>query len=170
MTRSGHTPRLRNEHLMIILSFTLMTRLRLALAATALLSTVACRQSAAANVATGPEAVVRAHLEAENAHDVARILATLADTVAMHVIGANGRDSVSLLDHDALRHNYERAVSAVPRSHFTALSQIVSGPWVMSREEVSGLPDGTRDEGLAMYRVVDGKIAGLWILNTREGR
>ena len=143
-----------------------MTRLRLALALTALLSSGACRASDAASVSDGPEAVVRAHLEAENAHDVAQILATLADTVDLHVVGTSGRDSVVVLDRAALRRNYERAVSATPQSHFTALSQIVSGPLVVSREEVRGLPDGSRAVGLAMYRVARGRIVALWILNS----
>jgi hypothetical protein len=84
----------------------------------------------------------------------------------MHVLGANGRDSTFMLKHDALRRTYERAVTAAPQSHFTVLSQIVSGSLVVSREEASGLPGGVREVGLAMYRVVQGRIVALWILNT----
>ena len=76
------------------------------------------------------------------------------------------RDSVVWLDRAGQRRTYERAVSAAPNSHFTALEQIVSGPVIVSREEGSGLPGGAREIGLAMYRVEDGRIVGLWILNT----
>jgi hypothetical protein len=143
-----------------------MSRLRRAVAAAAMLPIIACRPSAGASVPSEPGAVVRAHLEAENAHDVVRILATLADSVEMHVFGTSGRDSTFVLNHDALRQTYERAVSAAPQSHLTALSQIVSGPLVVSREQASGLPGGAREVGLAMYRVAQGRIVALWILNT----
>jgi len=43
-------------------------------------------------VESDPAAVVRAHLEAENAHDVARILATLAD----HGLPSDGSSSLAL--------------------------------------------------------------------------
>src|ERR1700741_4374290 len=96
----------------------------------------ACDKPAPSTETSGPVAVVRAHLDAENAHDVDRILATLADTLELHVSGSDQRDSVIFLDRAAQRQTYERAVRVVPQSQFTTLNQIVSGQFVVSREEM----------------------------------
>ena len=131
-------------------------------------STTACdRGSAAPAGPAAPLAVVSAHLAAENAHDVSRILSTLADTVEMRIMRPlEGRDTLLQLDRDGQRGAYAHAVTSAPESHFTVISQIVSGPLVISREEVSGLPGGSREIGLMLYRVRSGRIVALWILNS----
>lgn len=144
-----------------------MTRFsRLACAAVALSLLPCAKPSPAATSSREPGDVVRAHLDAENAHDVERILATLADSFQLHVLQTNGRDSVHYMDRSAQRRSYQRAVTSAPDSHFEVLSQIQSGPFVVSREKASGLPGGASEVGLAMYRVVNGHIAALWILNS----
>ena len=139
---------------------------RLACAALATSLLACAKPSPRSNVTREPVDVVRAHIDAENAHDVERILATLADSFQLHVLHANGRDSVHYMDHSAQRRSYQRAVTAAPDSHFEVLSQIQSGPFVVNREEASGLPGGASEVGLAMYRIVNGRIATLWILNS----
>ncbi|HET7551388.1 MAG TPA: hypothetical protein VFK04_08855 [Gemmatimonadaceae bacterium] len=94
------------------------------------------------------------------------MLATLADSFQLHVLQASGHDSVRHMDRSAQRRSYQRAVTAAPESHFEVLSQIQSGPLVVNREVASGLPGGASEVGLAMYRVVNGRIAALWILNS----
>lgn len=56
-------------------------------------------------------------------------------------------------------------MTAAPESHFEVASQIQAGPFVVNREEASGLPGGGSEAGLAMCHVVHGRIAALWILN-----
>jgi hypothetical protein len=139
---------------------------RLACVALAATLLACAKASNAATSSQAPVDVVAAHLDAENAHDVERILATLADSFQLHVLQANGRDSVHHMNRSAQRRSYQRAVTAAPQSHFEMLSQIQSGPFVVNREEASGLPGGASEVGLAMYHVVNGRIAALWILNS----
>jgi len=73
---------------------------------------------------------------------------------------------VIFLDRAAQRQAYERAVTAMPQSHFTTLSQIASGPFVVSREEMRDSGGRGSEVGLAMYRIVGDRIAALWVLNT----
>jgi hypothetical protein len=125
---------------------------------------------AAAQTDTGqtPEAVVRANIAAENAHDVDRILATLAERVDFRIHMAGHADSTFALTSEQQRETYDRAVRLAPNVRFQILEQIVSGPVVVSREEISGLEGGARQVGLTVYRVEHGRIVSLWILDVQD--
>lgn len=118
-----------------------------------------------ATVASRAHRTVQAHLAAENAHDLTALVATLADTLELRVQQENGRDTTFKLVGEERRRNYERAFRAAPKSHFRVISEIDSGPWVITREEGSGLPIGRNEIGLNAYRVVGDRIVALWILN-----
>ena len=144
-------------------------RLRHTVLATLVLASGACGTRAAQATASGdgPEAVVRRHIQAENAHDVDSILATLADTVLYTMVRTHG-DTSFVADRSVQRTMYARAVSAVPKSRFEILTVLTSGPVVVTRERISGLSGGASDVGVTAYRVERGRIVRLQILNDSE--
>lgn len=142
---------------------------------TAVVACAGCQVQSAAASATSfatdsaaEIAVVRAHLDAENAHDIDAILRTLADTVQYSVSAAGGRDSLIVADRAKQRAMYQSAVSHVPDSRFEILDYFVSGHLVATRERMTATRSGWSDVGASAYWVDGGVIHHLWLLSSGE--
>lgn len=105
-----------------------------------------------------PEAVVQRQLEAYNAHDIDAFLATYSPDVELFTLGGE-RQSQGL---EAMRARYGKMFQDVPKLRCQVLRRIVQGNLVIDHEHLTGLPDGSSFDGLAIYEVRRGKIRRVW--------
>jgi hypothetical protein len=114
-----------------------------------------------------PEAAVRAYNDAINARSVDELLATTAETLDVRLYKSDGtiqyQKARSRLEQ---RNSFEEMLRLNPNSQTHIISLIVSGPVVIERAESTGLPGGASEIGLTAYRILDGRIMQMWILNT----
>jgi len=115
----------------------------------------------------GPEAVVRQHIAAQNAHSIDAILGTLADTVTV-TVPRTGGDSSFHADRAAQRAMFSRSITALPSSHLEILNVLVSGRVVVTRERLTGFASGASDVGASAYWVTNGRIVREQILSVSE--
>ena len=125
------------------------------LLASALLITVAC----AAVAAPTQEAVVQAQLEAYNARDLDAFAATYADDVQLFQLP----DKLLTSGVAQLREHYAKLFTDT-RLHAEIVNRIVMGQTVVDHERVRlTLSEGPGTlEAIAIYEVVNGKIARVW--------
>ncbi len=114
-----------------------------------------------------PEAVVRAYEDAANARNVDGLLDTTAETLDVRLYKSDGtiqyQKSRSRLEQ---RNSFKEMLRLNPGSQSHTISLIVSGPVVIERAESTGLPGGASEIVLTAYRVLDGRITQMRILNT----
>ena len=109
--------------------------------------------------AAAPEAVVQRQLDAYNRHDLDAFMATYRDDAKVWRMPAA---TPALDGADAIRAFYRDARFNVPTLHAELLARTVLGGKVADHERVTGLKaDPT--EALAVYEVVDGRIANVWL-------
>lgn len=111
---------------------------------------------------TSPEAVVQEQLEAYNAHDAEAFAATYAEDVELSALpGA----SLETPGRAGLKTRYAKLFRDNPDLHASAKDQILSGPYVIHREKVTGLA-GRKEalEVVVVYLVKDGLIRKVWFL------
>jgi hypothetical protein len=66
---------------------------------------------------------------------------------------------------DEVERKYKRAFAATPRSvRVEIVGLFALGDLVVSRDRVSGFPDGHVADELALYQVRDGLIQNIWYL------
>jgi hypothetical protein len=110
---------------------------------------------------TNPEAVVQAQLDAYNAHDVEALVAIYADDAEQfqHPATPMARGAAQLRARFSARFAESR-----PRAQL--LNRIVAGNIVIDHEHIhSQFPEGAgRQEMVATYEVVDGRIARAWFI------
>jgi hypothetical protein len=137
-----------------------MTRIFLSLlAATILLGTPPSRSQV-------PESVVLRQLEAYNAHDVEAFAATYAEDVELFDFPAT---PLAPKGKEGLKARYAQRFKENPDLHANAKAQMLSGPYVIHREKLTGLAD--RKEALevvAIYLVKDGLIRKVWFLRPEK--
>ena len=114
-----------------------------------------------------PEVVVRTFVDAENARSIEGLLAMTADILDVRLYNPDGTIQFEKArTRPEQRASFTEALRLNPDSRFRILSLIASGPVVITRDEVIGLPGGARGIALTAYRVFNGRIAELWILNS----
>jgi hypothetical protein len=117
--------------------------------------------------AQAPEAVVRTYENSINSRSVDGLLSTTADNLDVRLFSADGT-----LQHEEFRsraqqrNSFEHMLRVNPDSRNHILSLIASGPVVIIRDEAAGLPGGASEVGLSAFRVIDGHITQIWILNS----
>ena len=111
---------------------------------------------------TSPEAVVQEQLEAYNAHDVEAFAATYAEDVELFDFPAAPREAKG---KTGLKAFYAQRFSVNPDLHASAKDQILSGPYVIHREKVTGLA-GRKEplEVVVVYLVKEGLIRKVWFM------
>ena len=118
-----------------------LTQLFIALATSLILLLGAGPQPTFANDdSRNPESVVKDFIAAENAHNIDKLFALSADALDFRSFNPDGTlafDQVRLRLEQ--RGYFEQAVHLNPQSHFRIVSMIVSGPVVVTEEEVTGL-------------------------------
>jgi hypothetical protein len=116
---------------------------------------------------TTPESVVLRQLEAYNAHDLEAFAATYSEDVELFDFPAALREPKG---KGALKAYYAQRFKENPDLHASAKDQILSGPYVIYREKVTGLTGRTgATEVVLVYLVKDGLIRKVWFLNPEQG-
>lgn len=105
-----------------------------------------------------PLAIVEAQLDAYNAHALDPFCACFADDVEIFRMPTAAPDLVGLA---ALRAFYAEHRFNRPALHSEILGRIVIGDKVIDHERIAGLADEPV-EVVAIYRIVDDKIATVW--------
>ena len=108
-------------------------------------------------MAKGPVDVVEEQLEAYNARDLERFVATYADDIRIWRMPAT---EPSIAGQAQLREVYAKRFSS-PDLHATIVNRIATGDKVVDHERVVGIEAGPI-EAVAVYQVVDGLIAKVW--------
>ena len=109
-----------------------------------------------------PEAVVERQLGAYNAHDVEAFAACYAEDVELYEFPATLRTARGKA---GLKAFYAQRFQENPDLLASAKDQILSGPYVIHREKVTGLT-GRKEplEVVVVYLVKDGLIRKVWFL------
>jgi hypothetical protein len=129
--------------------------------------TFAAKSLSLAPPPSDPEAVVRAFVDAGNARSVEGQLALTADVMSMRMYSPAGVPTVdSQRNRDEQRYRFQQTKEKGGNFHKKILSIVVSGPVVVTREEISWAPPTPTGYALNAYRVIDGKITQMWVLNT----
>jgi len=109
-----------------------------------------------------PEAVVTRQLEAYNAHDLEAFAATYAEDVELYDFPAALREPAGKA---GLKAFYTQRFKDNPDLHASAKNQMLSGPYVIHREKVTGLMERKEPlEVVVIYLVKDGLIRKVWFL------
>lgn len=120
------------------------------------------RATAVASPATSPaERVVQAQFDAYNRRDLEAFLATLAPDARLYLFP----DSLLHAGHDELRRVYGRLFAGAPALRVELLQRTVQGRYVIDRETTHGLPGQGPLTGVAIYEVIDGRIARVWFVD-----
>lgn len=109
-----------------------------------------------------PEAVVERQLGAYNAHDLEAFAACYSEDVELYDFPATLREPGGKA---GLKAHYGQRFKENPDLHASAKDQILSGPYVIHREKVTGLA-GRKEplEVVVVYLVKDGLIRKVWFL------
>ena len=109
-----------------------------------------------------PESVVIRQLEAYNAHDGEAFAATYAEDVELYDFPASLREPKGKA---GLKAHYVQRFKENPDLHASIKDQILSGPYVIHREKVTGLA-GRKEplEVVVVYLVKDGLIRKVWFM------
>lgn len=119
------------------------------------LSAVAC-----GNKSADPIQVVQAQVDAYNAHDIDAFAACYADNVTISDLSGKRPTIVGI---PALKKAYAFLARVPKEFHVAITERVASGPTVVDRERVIGLPkDKGQPEAIAVYEVRDGKIQNVW--------
>ncbi|GAB1594872.1 nuclear transport factor 2 family protein [Lysobacter claricitrinus] len=109
--------------------------------------------------ADDPVAVVQRQLDAYNAHDLDAFMANYAvDAKVWRMPGS----APALDGADAIRVFYRDSRFNIPTLHADLVARTSLGNKVVDHERMSGLA-ATPTEALAVYEVVDGRIATVWL-------
>jgi hypothetical protein len=109
-----------------------------------------------------PESVVLRQLEAYNAHDVEAFAAAYSEDAELYDFPSALREPKGKA---GLKAFYAQRFKDNPDLHASAKDQILSGPYVIHREKVTGLADRKEPlEVVVVYLVKDGVIRKVWFL------
>ena len=107
-----------------------------------------------------PTAVVQQGANAFNAHDLDGFLDAFASDVQVYV----HPDSLVMEGRAALRAQYEETFRTADQLHVRVHHTAPMGNTVVLHETIVGAPGAGRDEQVVLYRVTDGAIDRVWIV------
>jgi hypothetical protein len=108
--------------------------------------------------------VVDAQIEAFRARDVERFLSYYVDDVSVVLFDG----TPMFADKEVMREQYGRLFADSPDLGVIIASRMAAGEFVVDEEHLSGFRFGdmpTEMTALAVYRIIDGKIARLMLLS-----
>jgi hypothetical protein len=109
-----------------------------------------------------PESVVLRQLEDYNAHDVEAFAAAYSEDVELYDFPATLREPKGKA---GLKAFFAQRFKDNPNLHASAKDQMLSGPYVIHREKVTGLADHKEPlEVVVVYLVKEGLIRKVWFL------
>lgn len=103
---------------------------------------------------------MQAQVDAYNRRDIDAFAAAYAPDVRLF----DHPDRLQLSGVEQLRTEYAGFFAAAPRLHVRITRRIVQGEYVIDHEHVTGLPDGSDVEAVAIYQVRNGRIQNVWFL------
>jgi len=120
---------------------------------------VACSGSAQETRKDSPEQIVQKQVEAYNRHDLDAFLGFYAADVKLYDFPDKERSS----GLDAMRKTYGKLFADNPDLKVDIPRRIVQGDTVIDQEFIF-VNENRRLKAVAIYRVVDGKIAAVWFV------
>jgi hypothetical protein len=108
---------------------------------------------------TYPANVVARQADAYNRRDLDAFVATYSPNIEMRTLGS---DSVEVRGHQALREAYKFLLTAPKEFHAATVERVVSGPFVVDREHLEGLPQPLTFDPVVIYEVRDSLIRRVW--------
>lgn len=110
-----------------------------------------------------PEQVVQRQVNAYNDRNLERFAACFADDVVVGELGASGAVE-RMRGKENLRQRWGALFDAAPELHCEITNRIVNRDVVIDHERVTGIPGRDVVRAIAVYRVVDGRIASVWMV------
>ncbi|TAG03676.1 MAG: steroid delta-isomerase [Betaproteobacteria bacterium] len=101
---------------------------------------------------------VQRQLDAYNAHDAERFVAEYADDVKVFRPPAT---EPILSGKETFKAHYAKNRFTLPNLHAEVVNRMVAGNIVVDHERITGLQDGVV-EAIAVYQVIDDRIATVW--------
>lgn len=122
-----------------------------------------------------PEQVVRAYAQACNDFDLPAFIALHSPDVKKFTRAEQARTPtpdklpgefvVTTAGRDEVERKYQRVFASTPRTvRVEIVSTLAVGDLVVSRDRVTGFPDGHVADELTLYQVRDGLITSIWYL------
>lgn len=121
--------------------------------------------SASAQGGPSPESVVREYAATWNAGNLEGFLALHSPQVRKYRrADATSQFDLTTTGRDVVRQKYQPLFAMTPRVQVEIVDLTSLGEIVVSRDRVSGGPDGHVSHELTMYQVRDGLIQNIWYL------
>ena len=108
---------------------------------------------------TYPAVLVARQVDAFNRRDLDAFVATHSPDIELRTLGI---DSVEVRGHKALRDAYKFLLTMPEEFHARTVEQIVSGPFVIARENIEGIPTPFQFDPIVIYEVRDSLIRRVW--------
>jgi uncharacterized protein (TIGR02246 family) len=107
------------------------------------------------------EAVVQRQIDAYNRRDLESFLSLFAPDAKLYQFP----DKLLLEGHEALRGAYGKLFAEAVNLRAVVTDRTVQGRFVVDREITSGMPGKEAVTGVAIYEVIDGKVARVWFVD-----
>lgn len=116
----------------------------------------------AATIDKNPEDVVQQQVNAYNARDIEAFLAAYSAEVKIY----NHPDTLLTSGREAMRKTYQQMFQ-LATLHCKIVNRIRMGHFVIDQEQISGAPDGSVVNVVAIYEVREGLIRRVWFIAER---
>jgi len=108
-----------------------------------------------------PEQAAQAQLDAYNARDIDAFIAAYAKDVVLARLPGDERFASG---HDEMRAIYGKMFAESPDLHCHLVHRICHDRFVVDHEDVTGAAGRDRVGAVAIYEVIEGRIAKAWFL------
>ena len=105
-----------------------------------------------------PEELAQRQLNAYNLRNIDAFLEPYSDSVRVY----NFPDQLLYVGKEIMRNGYKSFFDQTPELHCKLLNRIVEGNTVIDHELVTGLPNGSTINAVAIYKIRDGEIAEVY--------
>ena len=111
-------------------------------------------------ISDSPEALAQMQLNAYNAHDLEAFLEPYSEDVEIYTFP----NELSSKGKDAMREGYGQMFQNLPDLHCELVSRVVQGNTVIDQEKVIFAKDKPASDAIAIYKIIDGKIAKVYFI------
>ncbi len=108
--------------------------------------------------------IVTHQVEAFNQHDINEYLKNYSDSIKIYIYP----DSLILVGKNKLRQIYKTLFSNVPELQKKIIATILTGNYVIMKEEQTGFPDADVINSVVIYEVKNKMIVTVWYLSKDE--
>jgi imidazolonepropionase-like amidohydrolase len=117
-------------------------------------------------VAPTPAAVVQRQVEAYNAHDVERFVATYAEDA--EIFDSPGAAAPRLSGRESIRADYSALFRDFPDSHCTVVNRVLEGPYVFDQELCTFAQTAAPLRATSIYLVEGALIKRVWFASANQ--